>query len=77
MSVCLSLCLSLIFRWEQLEYPIFYTVVMSIVGRLASIVWDLMAAVILDAVKGKSNAAAITFVAVETNRVRFGSIELS
>ena len=44
---------------------------MSIVGRLASIVWDLMAAVILDAVNGKSNAAAITFVAVETNRVRF------
>ena len=37
-----------------MEYPIFYTVVMSIVGRLASIVWDLMAAVILDAVKGKS-----------------------
>ena len=60
-----------------MEYPIFYTVVMSIVGRLASIVWDLMAAVILDAVKGKSNAAAITFVTVETNRVRFGSIELS
>ena len=43
---------------------------MSIVGRLASILWDLMAAVILDAVNGKSNAA-ITFVAVETNRVRF------